>query len=125
MRYHAGPTWESTMKLAVLFILLATPAFAQEKTFCVDASGDTNYNARPISLHDVLARNALGDKRSVRLGTSCIHVDRTARVALHSMTQCIGKGDEVATATIDGRREVCRVTSIAPGEDYATAKYKD
>jgi hypothetical protein len=114
------------MKLAVLFILLATPAFAQEKTLCVDASRDTNYNARPISLHEVLARNALGsDKRSVRLGTTCIHVDRSAMVSLHSTTQCIGKGDEVATVTIDGQREVCRVTSIAPGEDYAAAKYKD
>ena len=113
------------MKLAVLFILLATPAFAQEKTLCVDASRDTNYDARPISLHEVLARNALGDKRSVRLGTTCIHVDRSAMVSLHPITQCIGKGDEVATSTIDGRHEVCRVTSIAPGEDYAAAKYKD
>jgi hypothetical protein len=113
------------MKPAVLFLILATPAIAQEKSLCVDASRDTNYNARPISLHEVLARNALGDKRSVRLGTTCIHVDRSARVALRSMTHCIGKGDEVATATIDGRREVCRVTSIAPGDDYAAAKYKD
>lgn len=119
------------MKLAVLYLILATPAFAQisvaqEGPLCVDASRDTNYNARPISLHDVLARNAFGsEKRSVRLGTTCIHVDRTARVALRSLTQCIAKGDEVATSTIDGQREVCRVTSIAPGEDYAAAKYKD
>jgi hypothetical protein len=113
------------MKLAVLFLLLATPAFAQEKTLCIDASRDTNYNARPISLHEVLARNVLGDKRSVRLGTTCIHVDRTARVVLRSLTQCIAKGDEVATSTIDGQREVCRVTSIALGDDYAAAKYKD
>jgi hypothetical protein len=113
------------MKFAVVFLIVATPAFAQEKSLCVDASRDTNYNARPISLHEVLARNALGDKHSVRLGTTCIHVDRTARVALRSVTQCIAKGDEVATSTIDGQREVCRVTSIAPGEDYTAAKYKD
>ena len=114
------------MKYAFLFaILAATPAFAEDKPLCVDASRDTSYNARPISLHDVLARNALGsDKRSLRLGTTCIHVDRSARVALRSLTHCIAKGDEVATATIDGRREVCRVSSLSPGEDYAQAKYQ-
>jgi len=116
------------MKYAVLFAVfaIATPAFAQDKPVCVDASRDTNYNARPISLHEVLARNALGkDKRTLRLGTTCIHVDRTARVVLRSLTHCISKGDEVGTATIDGQREVCRVSSVAPGEDYAEAKYKD
>jgi hypothetical protein len=114
------------MKYAFLFaILAATPAFAEDKPVCVDASRDTSYNARPISLHDVLARNALGsDKRSLRLGTTCIHVDRTARVALRSLTHCISKGDQVATVTIDGQREVCRVSSLSPGEDYAQAKYQ-
>jgi hypothetical protein len=114
------------MKLAVLFLILATPVFAQEKPLCIDASRDGAYNARPISLHEVLARNSFGsDHRTAKLGTTCIHVDRSARVALRSMTRCIAKGDEVATATIDGRRETCRVTSIAPGDDYAAAKYKD
>ena len=114
------------MRYIGLFALLAaTPAFAEDKPLCVDASRDTSYNARPISLHDVLARNALGsDKRSLRLGTTCIHVDRTARVALRSLTQCISKGDQVATVTIDGQREVCRVSSLSPGEDYALAKYQ-
>ena len=114
------------MKYAVLLaILVATPAFADDKPVCVDASRDTSYNAQPISLHEVLVRNALGsDKRSLRLGTTCIHVDRTARVAVRSLTHCIGKGDEVATVTIDGQREVCRVTSLSPGEDYSQAKYR-
>jgi hypothetical protein len=113
------------MKYAILFVLLATPVLAQEKSLCVDASRDTSYNARPISLHDVLARNALGsDRRSLRLGTTCIRVDRTARVALRSLTHCISKGDQVATVTIDGQREMCRVSSLSPGEDYAEAKYK-
>jgi hypothetical protein len=120
------------MKYAVLLgffatpVFFAMPVFAQDKPLCVDASRNTSYNARPISLHDVLARNALGsDRRSVRLGTTCIHVDRTARVVLRSMTHCISKGDDVGTVTIDGQREMCRVSSVAPGEDYAEAKYKD
>ena len=114
------------MKLAVLFLILATPAFAQEKPLCVDASRDTSYNARPISLHEVLARNAFGnDRRAARLSTTCIHVDRGAFISLHSLTTCIGKGDDVTTTTIDGRREVCRVTGVAPApESYADAKYR-
>lgn len=103
------------------------PAFAQptEKPVCVDATRNSNYNARPISSHDILVRNSMGgDRRSLRLGTTCMRIDRTANVSLHSLTQCIAKGDEVATAAIDGQREICRITSVLPGEDYATAKYK-
>jgi len=114
------------MKLAVLFVILAAPAFAQEKPLCIDASRDGKYNARPISLHEVLARNAFGaDKRAARLSTTCIHVDRSATVSLHSLTQCIAVGDDVATATIDGHRETCRVTGVAAApESYADAKYQ-
>ena len=115
------------MKYAVLLVTLAaaTPAFAEDKPVCVDASRDTYYNARPISLHDVLARNALGpEKRAVRLTTTCIHIYRDSIVALHSLVRCIDKGDEVAVSTIDGRRERCKVTGVAPvAESYADAKY--
>ncbi len=115
------------MKYAILFVLLAaaTPAFADDKTICVDASDHNQYNARPLSLHDVLARNALGhEKRAARLTTTCIHIYRDSIVALHSLTRCIDKGDEVAVSTIDGRREQCRVTAVAPVvESYADAKY--
>jgi len=131
------------MKLAVLsFLLFAAPVFVvsaiaeapvrsrpdampPEKPLCVDASRSNNYNARPISLHDVLARNSMGDMRGVRLGTTCIHIDRTATIGLHSMTGCIGMGDEVGVSAPGGQREICRVTSISPvAEDYAKAEYK-
>jgi hypothetical protein len=119
------------MKQAVLFVMfvaVATPALAQapDKPLCIDASRDGRYNARPISLHEILARNAFGaDKRAARLSTTCIHVDRSAIVALHSFTQCIATGDDVTTSTIDGHREVCRVTGVAAApESYADAKYK-
>jgi hypothetical protein len=103
------------MKLAVLFVILAAmPAFAQEKPFCIDASRDGQYNARPISLHEVLARNAFGpDKRAARLSTTCIHVDRSATVSLHSFTRCIAVGDDVSTSVLGGHRELCRVTGVA------------
>ena len=115
------------MKYVFLAALLAVsaPALADTNTICVDASGHDQYNARPLSLHDVLARNALGhEKRAARITTTCIHIYSDSIVALRSLTHCVGKGDEVAVSTIDGRRERCKVTGVAPvAESYADAKY--
>jgi hypothetical protein len=117
------------MRYAVLSVLLfvATPALADANSICVDASSQNQYNARPLSLHDVLARNALGaEKRAARVSTTCIHIYRDSIVALHSLTRCIDKGDEVAVSTIDGRRERCKVTGVTPvAESYAEARYSD
>jgi hypothetical protein len=119
---------ESTMKHVVLFLVFAaaaTPAFAQSTPLCVDASQDGRYNARPLSLHTVLARNAFGsDHRAVKLETTCIHVDRGAFVSLHSFTRCIAVGDDVVTSVIGGHREICRVIGVTPAaESYGDAKY--
>jgi hypothetical protein len=113
------------MKHAVLFGLFATPAFADAGSICVDASSRNQYNARPLARHDVLARNAFGqDRRAAKLTTTCIHIDRDAFVALHSLTRCIGKGDEVAVSTLGGRSERCKVTGVTlAAESYAEAKY--
>lgn len=115
------------MKYALLSALLAVSTPALADSICVDASSHSYYNARPLSLHDVLARNALGaEKRAARVSTTCIHIYRDSIVALHSLTRCIDKGDEVAVSTIDGRRESCKVTGVAPvAESYADAKYSD
>ena len=116
------------MKYAVLSVLLvaAAPAFAQDK-ICVDASSGTRYNARPISQHEVLARNAIGpEHRAAVLGTTCIHIYRESYIGLHSLTQCIGLGDDVSVNTMGGRGEQCRVTSVKPAaESYADAKYSE
>jgi len=117
------------MKYAVFSVLLfaATPVLADTNSICVDASSRNDYNARPLSRHDVLARNAIGpEKRAARITTTCIHIYRDAFVALHSLTRCIAKGDDVGVSTIDGRRERCKVTGVAPvAESYAEAKYSD
>jgi hypothetical protein len=123
------------MKYVILSVLLlgAGPAFAQEKTqdkapdkVCVDATSGDRYNARPISQHEVLARNAIGpEKRAAVLGTTCIHIYAASNIALHSLTQCIGLGDDVGVSTMGGRGERCRVTKVTPAaETYADAKYK-
>jgi len=115
------------MKHVVLLILLAaaTPALADTGSICVDASSRNQYNARPLAQHDVLARNAFGsDRRAARISTTCIHIYRDSFVALRSLTRCVGKGDEVAVSTIDGRSERCKVTGVTPvAESYADAKY--
>jgi hypothetical protein len=115
------------MKYVVLFVLIfaAMPALAEPNGLCIDASSRNQYNARPLAQHDVLAKNAFGqEKRAARLTTTCIHIYRDSFVALHSLTRCIDKGDEVAVSTIDGRRESCKVTGVVPAaESYADAKY--
>lgn len=117
------------MKTALLFLVIAasaTPAFAQDaKPLCIDASQDGRYNARPISQHDVLAKNAFGhDHRAARLATTCIHIFRDSLVALHSMTTCISTGDDISVRTLDGHGELCRITGVKPAaESYADAKY--
>lgn len=114
------------MKAILSVMILATTAAVAQPS-CLRADSRDEYNARPIALHEVLAKNALGDdRRAYRIATTCIHVDRTASVALHAMTRCLALGDDVSTVTIDGRRETCRVSSVAPvADDYAAAKYKD
>jgi len=123
------------MKYVILSVLLlgTSAAFAQDKVpantegrVCVDATSGTRYNARPISQHEVLARNAIGpEKRAAVLGTTCIHIYRESTIGLHSLTQCIGLGDDVSVNTMGGRGERCNVTSVKPAaETYADAKYK-
>jgi hypothetical protein len=91
----------------------AEPA-AAEKPVCVRAGRDTDYNARPIAQHDILIRNAVGDRRPLRLSTTCVHIYPDAFVAVRSMTLCVGQGDQVAARTIDGHGETCRVAHVAP-----------
>ena len=111
--------------LVLAFAATAMPAFAQDKPLCIDASQTDRYNARPLSLHTVLARNAFGsDHRAAKLETTCIHVDRAATVSLHSFTRCIAVGDDVVTSVLGGPREICRVTGVTPAaQSYADAKY--
>ena len=112
--------------LILAFAAAAMPAIAQDnKPLCVDASQDGRYNARPLSLHTVLARNAFGsDRRAVKLDTTCIHVDRSAFISLRAFTRCIAVGDDVVTSIPGGERELCRVTKVTPvTESYADAKY--
>jgi len=124
------------MKLAVLFSLIALPAFAQavvrspsdaappDKPLCVDATRSSDYNARAISRHEVLARNAIGDRRGVRISTNCIHLDRAAIIGLRSFGHCIALGDSVAATIPGGPNQTCKVTGVGlTPEDYGATKF--
>lgn len=115
------------MKLAVLplLLLISGSAFAEDK-ICIDASSRERYNARPISRHEVLARNAFGaDHRAATLGTTCISIYRASFIALRSLTRCIALGDEVSVSTPGSPSERCKVTSVTPSaESYAEAKFR-
>jgi len=120
------------MKHVVMFLTFAAlaapgfaPALAQDKPLCVDASHDGHYNAQPLSLHTVIARNAFGDdKRAAVLQTTCIHVDRSAFISLHSFSQCIAVGDDVVASIPGGPREICKVTKVTPtAQSYDDVKY--
>lgn len=84
------------------------------KPICVEARRGTEYNARPIGQHDVLIQNAVGDRRPLRLETTCIHIYPDALVAVHSSLNCVGMGDDVSVRTIDGQGERCRVSKVTP-----------
>ena len=116
------------MKYVVFSVLLfaATQALAEPNGICVDASSQNQYNARPLSQHEVLAKNAFGqEKRAAKLMTTCIHIDRASSVALHSFGRCIDKGDDVGISTMGGQAERCKVTGVTPAdESYADAKYR-
>ena len=109
------------MKYALLLSLLLLPAAAQgadapapDKPICLRANHPDDYNARPIAQHDVFAQNSVGDRRGVRISTTCIHIWPESFVALHSSFTCVGMGDQVSARTIDGHGETCRVTKVTP-----------
>lgn len=108
--------------LAAALIAYAVPALAADPAPCLRAERRDDYNARPLSLHEVIARNAIGaDKRTYVVSTTCIHVDGQAFVSLHSMTRCLAMGDDVAVSTLDGHGERCRVSKVGvSADDYGT-----
>jgi hypothetical protein len=111
--------------LAAVLTAFAAPALAADPPLCLQASRHNDYNARPLSLHEVIARNAIGsDKRAYVVSTTCIHVDRGALVGLQSFGHCLDKGDDVAVSTIDGRRESCRVTGVRVSAEGYGAPYR-
>jgi len=99
------------------FLLSAVGANGQpaaDKPICLRANRANDYNARPVAQHDIFARNSVGDRRPVRISTTCIHIYPDSLVTLHSDFTCIAMGDQVSARTIDGHGEICRVAKVTP-----------
>jgi len=92
--------------------LAETPAPPQKKV-CIDPH--YSYQAWYVRDHDIAARSTLGsDRRELKLSTTCLFLSSVDHVSLQSSFNCIGKGDDVFTSTIDGRHQHCRITHVEP-----------
>lgn len=84
-------------------------------------AGDTclnpnfSYRAQVAGYHDLVAQNMIGaNVARVHLTTSCTDLHNADTISLNTAFGCLGKGDNVVATGIDGRRQRCIVTDIAP-----------
>lgn len=102
-----------TLLLAAL--LAATPALAAQTPHSICINPHYSYQAHYLSGHDIVAKATLGhDHRELKLTTTCIFLRDADHISLSSEFNCVGMGDTVVTSTIDGHRQVCRITRVAP-----------
>jgi hypothetical protein len=100
--------------LPVALVLFALGTNAEAATgVCIDAN--RSYEAHARGPHDVVIRSTIGKPRPpLLLSTSCHGLDKADRISVSSQFNCIGLGDTVVATKIDGHRQFCRVTRVAP-----------
>jgi hypothetical protein len=106
------------MSMASLFAGLPAAARAEstppiQRKICIDPH--YSYQAWYVRDRDIVARSTLGsDRRQLRLSTTCLFLTSVYHIALHTDFNCIDRGDDVFTSTIDGQRQHCRITHVEP-----------
>jgi hypothetical protein len=86
---------------------------APPKKICIDPH--YSYQAHYLSGHDIIAKATLGsDHRELKLSTTCLFLTSVYMISLHTDFNCIDKGDDVFTSTIDGEHQHCRITHVEP-----------
>ena len=97
---------------ALLLFALGTNAQAATSV-CIDTNH--SYEAHALGLHDVVIRSTIGKPRpALLLSTSCFGLDKADRISVSTEFNCVGLGDTVVATKIDGHRQFCRVTRVAP-----------
>ena len=97
---------------ALALLALGTNAQAANSV-CIDAH--SSYEAHPQGSNDVIIRSTIGKPRPpLLLSTSCHGLDKADRISVSSQFGCIGLGDAMVATKIDGHRQFCRVTRVAP-----------
>lgn len=103
---------KNAIGLSVLLLLSSSAATAAPAA-CVDVQ--RSYEAHTDGMHDVIIRNAIGKPRPpLRLTTTCVNLEKADAISVSSDFGCVSQGDIVVATKIDGHREVCRVSSVAP-----------
>ena len=80
---------------------------------------DTHYDYQALYLkgssNEILAHQTLGhDHRVLKVSTTCHNLRDALTIRLQSQFNCLAMGDGVFSSTIDGERQSCRVTRVAP-----------
>ena len=101
----------------ILLAVLVTcgPLLAAESphNICIDTH--YSYQARYLAGQDIVAKALLGhDRRELKISTTCIFLSSANHIALSSEFSCIATGDTVATSSLSGERQSCRITHVEP-----------
>jgi len=100
---------------ALAAVLAANAALAGDPAAGVVTCIDTHssYRVRALNQHDAVVVKTLGEaKPPVRITTTCINLLRADNIGLSSQFNCLGMGDVVVAASIDGRGESCRISKV-------------
>jgi hypothetical protein len=100
--------------LPTVLVLFALGTNAEAaKGVCIDTH--RSYEAHTVGLHDVIIRSTMGKPRpALLLSTSCVGFDKADRISVNTEFTCVSLGDTVVATKIDGDRQFCRVTRVAP-----------